>query len=130
MEKQSTVVKPEYHLDTSEAGDNEGFTPVLTRHNRRKKSQTLSRPPTPDRKLPSSQIPTQTRKTVSSLTKEIPLPAEIRIMDHNANEYPRMEEPLNLPVQLDTLTEILQERLQEMTNQIDRRAEQKLLDKI
>ena len=50
-------------------------------------------------------------------------------MDTNTEDYSRMEEPLNFPVQLDTLTEILQERLQEMTNTIDRR-EKQLLDKI
>ena len=61
--------------------------------------------------------------------KEHPLPAEIRIMDHQAEEYSRMDKPLNFPVQLDTLTEILQDRLQEMSNTIDRR-EQQLLDKI
>jgi hypothetical protein len=40
-----------------------------------------------------------------------------------------MEEGLNLPVQLDIMTEILQERLLEMTAHIDKR-EQQLLQKI
>ena len=40
-----------------------------------------------------------------------------------------MDEAIKLPVQMDTLTEILQERLLEMTNQIDRR-EQELIEKL
>ena len=32
VEKHSTVVNTEYHLDTSDTGDNNGFTPVLTRY--------------------------------------------------------------------------------------------------
>ena len=109
VEKPSTVVKTEYHLDTSGSGDNNGFTPVLTRYNRRKKSQPLPHTPTPDRKSSGSQIP---RKPDNSSTAENPLPAEIRITDHHTDDYSHMEEPLHFPVQVDTLTEILQERLQ------------------
>jgi hypothetical protein len=81
-----------------------------------------------DRKLPSSQNQYLNQKYAKSTTRATSLPTEIRLTEPN-DEYSRMDEQLNLPVQVDTVTEILQERLQEMTNNIDRR-EQQLLAKL
>ena len=116
-EKQSTVVKEQYYPETPDASDEEGFIPVVTRQNRRnKRSHTLSSTPTLERKFPSSPNLHQARNTGISTTRVTLLPTEIRLMEHNG-EYSRMDECLHLPVQVDTLTEILQE----MTNHVDRR---------
>jgi hypothetical protein len=116
------VVKPPNIYGTQD--DAEGFTPVRTRQDRRQmRSQTLFTP-TSDGKLPAvPQIRAKLTTTAQSAQAPQSPPAEIQL------DYLNMEEALHLPVQLDTLTEILQERLLEMTNQIDRR-EQQLTEKL
>ena len=87
------------------------------------RSQTPSTPPS-DRKLPATtHIRVQLPHEVPPVAAPQSLPAEIQL------DYSNMDDALHLPVQLDTLTEILQERLAEMTNKIDRR-EQQLTDKL
>ena len=104
--------------------DAEGFTPVRMRQDQRQmRSQTRSTP-TSDGKLPAvPQIRAKLTTTVPSAHASQSPPAEIQL------DYSNMDEALYLPVQLDTLTEILQERLLAMTNQINRR-EQQQTDKL
>ena len=128
--KPCAVINQTYLPNTSVTRDEEGFTPVLTRANRRRKmSQTQSTTVPHERTRPSTQI---SRKTLNSNPPHPPAtspPAEIQLPLQNERYQSNMDEHPNIPVQLDTLTEILQERLHEMTNHIERR-EQQLVDKI
>jgi hypothetical protein len=104
---------------TSERHDDEGFTPVPMRHNRKyRRSQT---PTTPIFET-QSQVPQKQRKPAPDMSTTLCVqspPEEIQLTQR-PDEYSNMDEqPLHLPVQMDTLTEFLQERLVEMTNHID-----------
>ena len=70
-----------------------------------------------------SQTRHQTENSGILPTQDISPPAEIRLTEL-PDAHSRMEDHLNLPVQVDTVTEILQERILEMTNTIDRREQQ------
>jgi hypothetical protein len=116
VKQRSTSNPPEIH------DDDEGFTPVSTRQNRKyRRSQT---PTTPIIKTqaPVSQFPRNPdfgNPTTTTARMHSP-PEEIQLTQRE-EDYSNMDEPIHLPVQMDTLTEILQERLFEMTNHIDRK---------
>ena len=115
--------------DTQTHWNDEGFTTVCTRQERhQQRSQTPSTPLNKDKKIPASQIRGNWTQAAPTATGTSP-PAEIQITARR-DDYSNMDEhALNLPVQLDTVTEILLERLLEMTVQLDRR-EKQLIDKI
>jgi hypothetical protein len=124
----STFDKQDKPPDTQSNWNEEGFTTVRTRQERRqRKSQTPSTP-SADRKQPATQNRGNPVHVASTVKASLP-PTEIRITAQR-DDYSNMEEQaLQLPVPMDTLTEILQERLEEMTAKIDRR-EQQLIDEL
>ena len=99
----------------------------FARHQRRQQRAQTPTTPTPEMKTQQTQIKPTPQVDVS-LSRAPSLPAMIQLTTRY-DEYSPMDEAIKLPVQMDTLTEILQERLLEMTNQIDRR-EQELIEKI
>lgn len=124
----SIVGKQERTSDHNNNWDDEGFTPVRKRQDRRQRRSQTPDTPTPDRKLPA----TQNREKRSFVVPPVPAtspPDEIRLTDRHDPCSNLDEDAMHLPVQMDTITEILQERLLEMTATIDRR-EQNLIDKI
>ena len=114
--------------DTQPKWNDEGFTTVRTRQERHQRRSQTPSTPSADRKLPATRIRGNPAQAASTVKVTSP-PTEIRITAKR-DDYSNMDDPaLQLPVQLDTLTEIIQEQLVEMTDQIDRR-EQQLINKI
>jgi hypothetical protein len=128
--KPHAVAPRKYPFSSTALRDEEGFTPVLARNSRRtKKSQTPASMSPLDNTYMTTQQPTENTKMKPQrdLNMAAP-PAEIQLRTQH-DTVSHMGDHIRLPVQVDTVTEILQERLNEMTNQIEKR-EQKLIDKI
>ena len=124
----STLDKQEKPPDTQLHWNDEGFPTVRTRQERRQRRSQTPSMLSADRKIPATQYRENPKQVVSIVKTNVP-PTEIRITAKR-DDYSNMEEHvLQLPVQMDTLTKILQERLEEMTAQIDRR-EQQLIEKL
>ena len=130
VDKQITPVKTKIHPETPSSSDDDGFTPVVTRQNRRNKKSpapvsNIHHTTDQEKQFPSSQTRHQTENSGILPMQDISPPVEIRLTEL-PDAHSRMEDHLNLPVQVDTVTEMLQERLFEMTNTIDRREQQLL----
>ena len=99
--KQRSIPKPLVTYD-----DDEGFTPVSTRQNRKYRR---SQKPTMliiETTAPVSQFQRNPALENPTTTARIPSPPEEIHLTQRDEEYSNMDDPIHLPVQMDTLTEI------------------------